>query len=125
MSLQESPSSRRNEQWVKTPIRQHRPETKSPSRLPSQLAALRAIVEAQVCFGPVADILVSPNRPPSIDAVSISAGRSGTVTTKMREVGPPAVDTSRIIALEQIAKNATVGVSPDDIAIQLAKLSFT
>jgi len=58
----------------------------------------------------------------SIDAVSISAGRSGTFTTGMREVGPPAVDTSRIIALEQIAKNATVGVSPDEIAIQLANL---
>src|SRR5260370_34819645 len=40
----------------------------------------------------------------------------------MREIGPPAVDTSRIIALEQIAKNATVGVSPDEIAIQLANL---
>jgi uncharacterized membrane protein YjjP (DUF1212 family) len=58
----------------------------------------------------------------SIDAVSISAGRSGTFTTGMREVGPPAVDTSRIIALEQIAKNATIGVSPDEIAIQLANL---
>src|SRR5258708_5857801 len=58
----------------------------------------------------------------SIDAVSISAGRSGTFTTGMREVGPPAVDTSRIIALEQIAKNAAVGVSPDEIAIQLANL---
>src|SRR5260370_13926905 len=40
----------------------------------------------------------------------------------MREVGPPAADTSRVIALEQIAKNATVGVSPDEIAIQLANL---
>src|SRR5260370_19440388 len=40
----------------------------------------------------------------------------------MREVGPPAADTSRIIALEQIAKNATVGVSPDEIAFQLANL---
>jgi uncharacterized membrane protein YjjP (DUF1212 family) len=40
----------------------------------------------------------------------------------MREVGPPAVDTSRIIVLEQIAKNATIGVSPDEIAIQLANL---
>src|SRR5260370_26986842 len=40
----------------------------------------------------------------------------------MREIGPPAVDTSRVIALEQIAKNATVGVSPDEIAIQLANL---
>jgi len=29
---------------------------------------------------------------------------------------------SRIIGLEQIVKNATVGVSPDEIAIQLAKL---
>jgi uncharacterized membrane protein YjjP (DUF1212 family) len=58
----------------------------------------------------------------SIDAVSISAGRSGICTTGMREVGPPAVDTSRIIALEQIAKNATVGVSPSEIAIQLAEL---
>ena len=32
------------------------------------------------------------------------------------------VDTSRIVALEQIAKNATVGVSPDEIATQLANL---
>ena len=55
----------------------------------------------------------------SIDAVTISVGRSGTFTTGMREVGAPAVDTARIIALEQIAKNATVGVSPDEIAIQL------
>ncbi len=58
----------------------------------------------------------------SIDAVSISAGRAGGVTTRLREVGPPAVDTSRIIALEQIAKDAAVGVSPDDIARQLADL---
>ena len=58
----------------------------------------------------------------SIDAVSISASRSGTFTTGMREVGPPAADMSRIIGLEQIVKNATVGVSPDEIAIQLAKL---
>ena len=58
----------------------------------------------------------------SIDAVSITAGRSGTFTTGMREVGPPMVDTSRIVALEQIAKNATAGVSPDEIATQLANL---
>ena len=61
----------------------------------------------------------------SIDAVSITAGRSGTFTTGMREVGPPIVDTSRIVALEQIAKNATVGVSPDEIATQLANLFET
>src|SRR3954452_2546218 len=61
----------------------------------------------------------------SIDAVSISAGRSGTFTTGMREVGPPAVDTSRIVALEQIAKNATAGVSPDKIASQIANLDTT
>jgi uncharacterized membrane protein YjjP (DUF1212 family) len=40
----------------------------------------------------------------SIDAVTISAGQSGIFVTGMREVGPPAVDTSRIIALEQIAR---------------------
>jgi uncharacterized membrane protein YjjP (DUF1212 family) len=40
----------------------------------------------------------------SIDAVTISVGRSGTFTTGMREVGPPAVDTSRIIALEQLRR---------------------
>jgi uncharacterized membrane protein YjjP (DUF1212 family) len=40
----------------------------------------------------------------------------------MREVGPPAVDMSRIIALEQLAKNASVGVSPNEIAIQLADI---
>src|SRR4051794_35759969 len=60
----------------------------------------------------------------SIDAVSISAGRSGTFTG-MREVGPPAVDTSRIVALEHIAKNATAGVSPDKIASQIANLDTT
>jgi len=66
--------------------------------------------------------------PPSVSLTlnSITAGirRDGEHATLIREVGPPAVNASRIVALEAIAR-AAPGLRPADLAAQLAAVEAT
>lgn len=58
----------------------------------------------------------------SLDSLIVTVRRSGEWITVMREIGPPAVNVSRIGDLEQLAKTVEVGSTPRDIADKLAKI---
>jgi uncharacterized membrane protein YjjP (DUF1212 family) len=58
----------------------------------------------------------------SLDSIMVTLRRSGEQITAMREIGPPAVNVSRIGRLEQLAKSVEPGSSPDDISARLAKI---
>ena len=58
----------------------------------------------------------------SLDSLIVTVRRSGDWITVMREIGPPAVNVSRIGDLERLAKTVEAGSAPRDIANKLAKL---
>ena len=58
----------------------------------------------------------------SLDSLMITVRRSSDWITVMREIGPPAVNVSRIGDLEQLAKTVEAGSAPRDIANKLAKI---
>jgi uncharacterized membrane protein YjjP (DUF1212 family) len=58
----------------------------------------------------------------SLDSLIVTVRRSGDWITVMREIGPPAVNVSRIGDLERLAKTVEAGSAPHDIANKLAKL---
>src|SRR6185312_1654042 len=58
----------------------------------------------------------------SLDSIVVSARRSGEWITVMREIGPPAVNVSRIGNLEQLARTVASGSAPRDISERLAKI---
>jgi uncharacterized membrane protein YjjP (DUF1212 family) len=58
----------------------------------------------------------------SLDSIVVSARRSGEWITVMREIGPPAINVSRIGDLEQLARTVRSGSAPRDISEKLAKI---
>jgi uncharacterized membrane protein YjjP (DUF1212 family) len=58
----------------------------------------------------------------SLDSIVVSARRSGEWITVMREIGPPAINVSRIGNLEQLARTVGSGSAPRDISEKLAKI---
>lgn len=61
----------------------------------------------------------------SLDSITASVGRAGEGVTTMREVGPPGINASRIVELEQLAKTMEPGQMPRDIAAALAEIEST
>jgi len=63
----------------------------------------------------------------SVTLNSITAGirRGGEHATLIREIGPPAVNASRIVALEAIARAAAPGLRPGELAAHLAAVEAT
>ena len=58
----------------------------------------------------------------SLDSLMVTVRRSGDWITVIREIGPPAVNVSRIGDLEQLAKTVGAGSAPRDISEKLAKI---
>lgn len=58
----------------------------------------------------------------SLDSLMVTVRRSGDWITVIREIGPPAVNVSRIGDLEQLAKTVEAGSAPRDISEKLAKI---
>jgi uncharacterized membrane protein YjjP (DUF1212 family) len=58
----------------------------------------------------------------SLDSIIVTVRRSGEQITVMREIGPPAVNVSRIGRLEQLAKAVGPGSAPSEISAKLAKI---
>ena len=58
----------------------------------------------------------------SIDSITVTVRRSGGWVTVMREIGPPAVNVSRIGRLEQLAKTMRRDAAPRAILEMLAKI---
>ena len=61
----------------------------------------------------------------SLDSINASVRRSGESTTAMREIGPPAVNASRIADLEQLARNMGLESAPHEIGARLAEIEST
>jgi uncharacterized membrane protein YjjP (DUF1212 family) len=61
----------------------------------------------------------------SLDSINASVRRSGESTTAMREIGPPAVNASRIADLEQLARNMGPESAPHEIGTRLAEIEST
>jgi uncharacterized membrane protein YjjP (DUF1212 family) len=66
--------------------------------------------------------LVSVSVSQSLDSIVVSARRSGEWITIMREIGPPAVNVSRIGDLEQLARTIGSGSAPRDVSEKLARI---
>jgi uncharacterized membrane protein YjjP (DUF1212 family) len=58
----------------------------------------------------------------SLDSITASVRRSDEQVTTMREIGPPGINVSRIVELEQLAKAAEFGQTPRDIAVKLVEI---
>lgn len=58
----------------------------------------------------------------SLDSITASVRRSGEQATTMREIGPPGINVSRIVELEQLAKATELEHAPRDIAVKLAEI---
>src|SRR5262249_53865845 len=58
----------------------------------------------------------------SLDGIIATLRRSGVEATRMREVGAPGANASRLAALEQLAKAARLGVAPREVASRLAEI---
>ena len=58
----------------------------------------------------------------SLDSITASVRRADEQVTTMREIGPPGINVSRIVELEQLAKAAEFGQTPRDIAVKLAEI---
>jgi len=58
----------------------------------------------------------------SLDSITASVRRADEQVTTMREIGPPGINVSRIVELEQLAKAAEFGETPRDIAVKLAEI---
>lgn len=58
----------------------------------------------------------------SLDSIIVTVRRSREQITVMREIGPPAVNISRIGRLEQLAKAVGPGSAPSEISAKLAKI---
>ena len=58
----------------------------------------------------------------SLDSITASVRRSGEQATTMREIGPPGINVSRIVELEQLAKATELEQTPSDIAVKLAEI---
>ena len=58
----------------------------------------------------------------SLDSITASVRRSGEWVTAMREIGPPGINAWRIDALEQFARRARPGLTPQELAIKLAEI---
>ena len=58
----------------------------------------------------------------SLDSIIVTARQSGEWITVMREIGPPAVNVSRIGELERLARTMESGSAPRDISEKLAKI---
>src|SRR5262245_4481599 len=61
----------------------------------------------------------------SPDSINASVRRSGESATAMREIGPPAVNASRIADLEQLARNMELAAAPHEIGTRLAEIEST
>jgi uncharacterized membrane protein YjjP (DUF1212 family) len=58
----------------------------------------------------------------SLDSITASVRRSGEQATIVREIGPPGINVSRIVELEQLAKATELEQTPTDIAVKLAEI---
>ena len=56
----------------------------------------------------------------TLNSITAGIARAGEHATLMREIGPPAVNAARIAALERVARSATPGLRPSELAAQLA-----
>ena len=61
----------------------------------------------------------------SIDSITASVRRSEERATSMREIGPPAINASRIAELEQLAREAEPASSPHEIRGRLSQIEST
>ena len=61
----------------------------------------------------------------SLDSITANVGRAGEWATILREIGPPGINASRIVELEQLAKTVEPGQTPRDIAARLAEIETT
>jgi uncharacterized membrane protein YjjP (DUF1212 family) len=58
----------------------------------------------------------------SLDSITTSLRRSGVWTTKMREIGSPGINATRIAAFEELANTARSGLAPPEIALKLVEI---
>jgi len=61
----------------------------------------------------------------TLNSITVGVRRGGEHATLMREIAPPAINASRIVALEAIARAAAPGLRPADLAAQLAAVEAT
>src|SRR5215831_9189319 len=61
----------------------------------------------------------------SFDSITATVRRSGEWVTAIREVGPPAINSSRIAALEQLAKTIKTDEAPRALAAKLSEIEST
>jgi uncharacterized membrane protein YjjP (DUF1212 family) len=61
----------------------------------------------------------------SIDSITACVRRSEERATSMREIGPPAINASRIAELEQLAREVESASSPHEIGTRLSQIEST